>query len=45
MNIMEKTRKEMQPREETKKKMHDITRTEFHALLKKAATPAKHAPK
>jgi hypothetical protein len=38
-------KKELNPREETKKKMHDITRSDFHALLKKASMPAKHVPK
>ena len=33
------------PREETQKKMHGITRTEFHAMLKKASKPSKPSPK
>jgi hypothetical protein len=42
---MEKGRKDMQPREETQKKMRGTTRSDFHALLKKAATTVKHVPK
>jgi len=37
--------RELSPRKETQKKMHDITRSDFHALLKKASTPVKHVPK
>ena len=33
------------PLKETEKKMHDITRADFHALLKKAAKNGKPSPK
>jgi len=33
------------PRAETQQKMQGISKTQFHAILKKASTPSKPSPK
>jgi len=36
---------QFKPKEETRKELRGITRTQFHSILKRAAKPAKPSPK